>query len=119
MMSKFSTLKRRPNERLNAYWNRWQGFWAENRIRQGDEIKISDGSNIVTAARDEIGERYRLSSDIVACLYFAHEDLPAEVEQMLSHRLETQDVASLQKEIFTKANIALEKLEKTRPSLSV
>ena len=117
MMSKFSTLKRRPNERLNAYWNRWQGFWAENRIRQGDEIKISDGNNIVTAARDEIGERYRLSSDIVACLYFAHEDLPAEVEQMLSHRLETQDVASLQKEIFTKANIALEKLEKTRPSV--
>ena len=28
MMSKFSTLQRRPGERLNAFWNRWQGFYA-------------------------------------------------------------------------------------------
>ena len=117
MMSKFSTLKRREGERLNAYWNRWQGFWAENRIRKDDEIKISDGDNLITATKDEIGERYRLSSDIVACLYFAHEDLPAEVEQLLSGKLEHQDVASLQKEIFVKANIALEKLERQRPSV--
>ena len=117
MMSKYSVLKRKPNERLNAYWNRWQGFWAENRIRKNDEIKISEGGNIITATKDEIGERYRLSSDIVACLYFAHEDLPAEVEQLLSGKLEHQDVASLQKEIFVKGNIALEKLEKTRPSV--
>ena len=115
MMSKYSVLKRRDGERLNAYWNRWQGFWAENRIRKDDEIKISEAGNIITATKDEIGER--LSSDIVACLYFAHEDLPAEVEQLLSGKLEHQDVASLQKEIFVKANIALEKLEKTRPSV--
>ena len=52
MMSKYSVLKRKPNERLNAYWNRWQGFWAENRIHKNDDIKISEGGNIITATKD-------------------------------------------------------------------
>ena len=37
-------------------------------------------------------------------------DLPAEVEILLSGRLETQDVASLKKKIFTKVSITLEQL---------
>ena len=117
MMSKYSTLKRRDGERLNAYWNRWQGFWADNRIRKDDSIKIEDGNKLITPTKDEIGERYRLSSDIVACLHMAHPDLPSEVEKLLSGKLENQDVASLQKEIFVKANIALEQLERQRPAV--
>ena len=111
MMQKFSTLQRRPDERLNAFWNRWKGFYAENRIRKNDEIKISENSVLKTADKDESGERYRLSSDIVSCLYAAHPDLPAEVEKLLSSKLENQDVASLEREIFVKANIALEQIE--------
>ena len=113
MMQKFGVLQRRPNERLNAFWTRFQGFYAENRIRKNDDIKISDSAGkLITAPKDEQGERYRLSSDIVTCLYLAHPDLPSEVEKMLSGKLENQDVASLHKEIFVKANIALEQLDK-------
>ena len=111
MMQKFTVLKRRDGEKLNAYWNRWQGHYAENRIRKQDAIKISKNGKITTAEKDEDGERYRLSSDIVNCLFMCHPDLPAEVEKLLSGKLESQDVASLQKEIFTKANIVLEQLE--------
>ena len=96
MMQKMSILQRRPGERLNALWNRTQGFWAENRIRQGDEIKITDSSGqLKTATEDETGDRYRLSSDLVLCLYMAHPELPSEVEKLLSGKLEHQDVASL------------------------
>ena len=105
MMQKFTTLKCKDGERLNAYYNRWKGFYAENRIRKDDEIKINVGKTIQTATADEVGERYRLSSDIVACLFMCHPDLPQEVEKMLSAKLETQDVASLEKEIMVKANI--------------
>ena len=112
MMQKFGVLQRKPNERLNAFWNRFQGFYAENRIRKDDEIKITDNTGkLISAPADEKGERYRLSSDIVTCLYMAHPELPAEVEKMLSSKLEYQDVASLQKEIFVKATIALEQLD--------
>ena len=76
MMQKMSLLKRRPGEKLNALWNRVQGFWAENRIRTGDDIRISDPTGkIITATEDEKGERYRISSDLVLCLYLAHPDL--------------------------------------------
>ena len=115
MMQKFTTLKRKDGERLNAYWNRWKGHYAENRIRKDDDIKINQGNTIKPADEDENGERYRLSSDIVACLHMAHPDLPQEVEKMLSAKLENQDVASLEREIFVKANIALEQLERNRP----
>ena len=118
MMQKFGVLQRRSGERLNAFWTRFQGFYAENRIRKNDEIKISDNTGkLITANRDEQGERYRLSSDIVTCLYLAHPDLPSEVEKMLSGKLENQDVASLQKEIFVKANIILEQLDRN-PSVN-
>ena len=117
MMQKFSTLKRRPDERLNAFWNRWKGFYAENRIRKNDDIKISENGVLKTADKDEIGERYRLSSDIVSCLYAAHPDLPTEVEKLLSSKLENQDVASLEREIFVKANIALEQIERKGTSV--
>ena len=117
MMSKFSTLRRRDGERLNAFWQRWKGHFAENRIRQGDDIKVKHNGNLITPTEDETGDRYRLSSDIVACLYFAHEDLPTEVEKLLSNKLENQDVASLEQEIFVKANIVLEQLERSRPSV--
>ena len=112
MMQKFGVLQRKEGERLNSFWNRFQGFYAENRIRKDDEIKISNSEGrLITATADEKGERYRLSSDIVTCLYLAHPELPKEVEKMLSSKLENQDVASLQREIFVKANIALEQLD--------
>ena len=112
MMQKFGVLQRKDGERLNSFWNRFQGFYAENRIRKNDEIKITNSEGkLINAPADEKGERYRLSSDIVLCLYLAHPELPQEVEKMLSSKLENQDVASLQKEIFVKANIALEQLD--------
>ena len=112
MMQKFGVLQRKQGERLNSFWNRFQGFYAENRIRKNDEIKITNNEGkLISAPKDEIGERYRLSSDIVTCLYLAHPELPKEVEKMLISKLENQDVASLQREIFVKANIALEQLD--------
>ena len=117
MLQKMSVLKRKEGERLNAYWNRFKGFYAENRIRKDDAIKISKDNTIVTADCDENGERYRLSSDIVLCLHMAHPDLPAEVEKLLSSKLEYQDLASLEREVFVKANIALEQLDRKGPSV--
>ena len=77
MMQKFGVLQRKEGERLNSFWNRFQGFYAENRIRKDDEIKISNSEGrLITATADEKGERYRLSSDIVTCLYLAHPELP-------------------------------------------
>merc|ERR1711923_423689 len=81
MMQKFGVLQRKEGERLNSFWNRFQGFYAENRIRKDDEIKITNSEGkLINAPADEIGERYRLSSDIVLCLYLAHPELPQEVE---------------------------------------
>lgn len=119
MMQKMTTLKRRPGEKLNAYWNRFKGFYFENRIRANDDIKIktSPSAQLSSALQDEEGERYRLSSDIVLCLWMCHPELPAEIEKMHSSKLETQDVASLEREIMTKANIALEQLENRNPSV--
>ena len=59
MMQKFGVLQRKDGERLNSFWNRFQGFYAENRIRKDDEIKItnSDG-RLINAPADEKGERY-------------------------------------------------------------
>ena len=58
MMQKFGVLQRRPGERLNAFWTRFQGFYAENRIRKNDDIKISDSTGkLITAPKDEQGER--------------------------------------------------------------
>ena len=94
MLQKMSVLKRKEGERLNAYWNRFKGFYAENRIRKDDTIKITKDNTLVTPDSDENGERYRLSSDIVLCLHMAHPDLPAEVEKLLSSKLEYQDLAS-------------------------
>ena len=79
MKQKMDTLKRKDGKRLNAYWNRFRGFYAENRIRKGDDIKISKGGAVVVPDKDEEGERYRLSSDLVLCLHLAHPELPAEV----------------------------------------
>ena len=94
-MQKISLLKRRPGEKLNALWNRVQGFWAENRIRTRYEIRITDSTGrLITATEDEKGERYRISSNLVLCLHLAHPDLPAEVEKLLTGKLVSQDVAS-------------------------
>ena len=104
MMQKLQTLQPKVNERLNAFYNRFKGFYAENRIRAQDDIKITKDGKLITPDRDEVGERYRVSSDIVLCLYLAHPDLPAEVEKALSSKLEHQDVASLEREIMVKAS---------------
>ena len=112
MLQKFDVLQRKEGEKLNSFYNRFKGFYAENRIRKNDEIKIDDGKNkLITATKEEIGERYRLSSDIVMCLYLAHPQLPSEVEKTLSAKLEYQDLASLEKEVMVKANIILNQLE--------
>ena len=58
MMQKFGVLQRKEGERLNSFWNRFQGFYAENRIRKNDEIKITNNEGkIINAPKDEIGER--------------------------------------------------------------
>ena len=91
MMQKFGVLQRKEGERLNSFWNRFQGFYAENRIRKDDEIKITNSEGkLINAPKDEIGERYRLSSDIVTCLYLAHPDLPQEVEKCSQANLKTK-----------------------------
>ena len=107
MLEKYSTLKRRPNEKLSAFWNRYKGFFAENRLMANDSIK-ADGQVL---AQDDPKSRYATSSDIVMCLYMAHEDLPKEIQKIFSAKLEHQDVVSLEADIFTRAQLVLEQLE--------
>ena len=47
----------------------------------------------------------------VICLHMAHEDLPKEIHKIFSAKLEHQDVASLEADIFTRAQLILEQLE--------
>ena len=107
MLQKFDILQRRPNEKLTAFWNRFKGFYAENRLMRNDSIK-ADGE---IPAQDDPKSRYAISSDIVMCLHLAHPDLPREVEKIFSAKLENQDLASLESDVFTRAQVILHQLE--------
>ena len=74
---------------------------------RNDVIK-ADGQ---TPAADDPKSRYAISSDMVMCLHLAHPDLPREVEKIFSAKLECQDLASLESDVFTRAQVILQQLE--------
>ena len=60
MMRKMTILQRRPTESVRAFYNRFNGFYYENRIQKNDRLRISDkpGGQLKTAADDEKKCRY-------------------------------------------------------------
>ena len=113
MLDKYETLTRRPGERLRPFWNRFAGFYEDNRIKANDKLQ----TNGVTATADEPESRYGTSSDIVTFLHMAHPHLPAKVKAMFHAKLEYQDLASIKDQILDRGQAVLDDLEGSHSSV--
>ena len=107
MMDKFETLERKPGESLSAYWSRFVAFHEDNRIKKDDKLK-TDGAKATT---NEEQCRFSLSSELVLFLFMAHPLLPERMAGILHHKLQDQDVASLQEIILKRSQSVLDELE--------
>ena len=92
---------------MTSFWNRFKGFYQENRLLAKNAIK-ADGKVLT---EDDPKSRYAVPSDIVMCLHMAHPQLPVEIKEIFSAKLENQDLASLEQDIFTRPQMVLNQLE--------